>query len=265
MKPAGVSQPAGHSHRLTFHWPNRPQLSLPLLGFLFLSVLAHAVAFYIFQVKYPLTAAIPPPPVQVNLLAATPENQALLKWIDSEDPAAIANPHEIIPPNLNDLPYKPSFAEIRTAPKAFDEKASPIVFPSARNPLYIINSGVNHGQSVSVNPPAQNTELKFSGPLAARKIKLEPALQLVPQSNSDHLEPSTFFVGVGPDGKVQYTFLINSYPDHFGSGNDSMDQQAETHLDQIEFAPGGGGVTWGFATYFWGNDAFDSKPGPQTP
>ena len=265
MKSAGASQPAENSHGLTFHWPHRPQISLALLGFLFLSVLVHALAFYIFQIKYPLTAAIPPPPVQVNLLAATPENQALLKWIDSEDPAAIANPHEVIPPNLHDLPYKPSFAEIRTAPKSFDETSAPIVFPPARNPLYIINSGLNHGQSTPISPPAQNTGLKFSGPLAARKISQEPALQFSSQSNSDHLEPAAFFVGVGPDGKVQYTFLINSYPDHFGSGNDSMDHQAEAHLRRIEFAPGSQGTTWGIATYFWGNDAFDSKPGRQNP
>ncbi len=135
MKPGAETE----HHRLKFHWPPRPQISLALVGFLFLSVIAHGVAFYILQVVDPPVVVITPPPVQVNLLApTTPENIALLQWIDANDPAAIANPHEVVPGNLYDLPYQRAGAEIRATPKSPDEQVAAVPFPAARDAMAVI-------------------------------------------------------------------------------------------------------------------------------
>lgn len=261
MKPDRTAASGGHSHGLTFHWPRRPPVSPALAGFFFLSLFAHALAFYIFQVVYPPTGRIAPPPAQVNLLASTPENQALLRWVESEDPAAIANPHEIIPKDLCDAPYQPSFAEIRTAPKPVDENETPVYFSPAQNVSDIVSDALKPGKQPFKKLPARQTELKFSGPLAARGITSRPPLKF-DAPGSVNLDPASFFVGVGADGKVRYTFLINSYPDHFGSGDGLIDRQAEAHLRRIEFAPGGEGIAWGIAAYFWGNDTCQSSPQP---
>lgn len=256
MKSGGVTAPGGRSHGLTFHWPHlRPRISLALAGFLFLSLFLHTLAFYIFQLKYPDPVRTSAPPALVNLLAATPENQPLLQWIESEDPAVIANPHEIIPRDFQNVPYQPSFAEIRTTLKPFDEKETDVPFPAPLNGIDLINATLQPAKQTVEKAPVRRTELKFSGPLAARKITRQLPLKFDFQSSAN-LDPATFFVGVGPDGKVQYAFLINSYPDHFGSGSESMDRQAGAHLRGVQFAPGGKDVTWGVATYFWGGDAY---------
>ena len=50
-------------------------------------------ASIIFQIVYPPAAHVGPPPVQVGLLVpGTPEADAILRWIDSEDPALAAEP-----------------------------------------------------------------------------------------------------------------------------------------------------------------------------
>ena len=253
MKPA----PASESRLLTFHWPQRPQISLALVGFLLLSVLAHGLAFYIFQVVYPPVVAISPPPVQVNLLTpSTPENQSLLQWIDSEDPAAIANPHEIVPGNLYDIAYQRSFEEIHTAPKSPDEVAPAIPFPPAQNAMEIIGSALKSVPQTAASIPPHPTELKFSGPLAGRKILSRPPLKFN-TANPDSREPASFLVGVGPNGKVRYTFFMGVETDDNAG---AVDRQAEEYLNGVEFSRAPGAVAWGVATYYWGNDAGRSNP-----
>jgi len=66
-----------------------------LLGFILLSAALHACGFFLFQIIYPRAAHIGPPPVQVGLITpGTPEADALLRWIDSKDPARAAAPTE---------------------------------------------------------------------------------------------------------------------------------------------------------------------------
>lgn len=251
MKPAAPAH-----HRLTFHWPSRPRVSLTLIGFFFLSALAHIMAFYVFQVLYPTSVTTTPPPAQVTMLAPTPENQALMKWIESEDPSAIANPHEIIPASLHDLPYKPSFEEIRTAPKTVDEKGLAVTFPPAVNPLDMISRSQKPAKEPAAARAEPGTELRFSGPLAGRKINAAPEFKFTPQNTNKPLETASFFVGVDAEGTVQYTVPITSYPDHIGSGDENVNQQAEAHLRRVQFAPSNQNITWGIATYFWGSDAY---------
>ncbi|MEI9896045.1 MAG: hypothetical protein WDN28_19790 [Chthoniobacter sp.] len=81
------------------------------------SLLAHAGTFFLFQVVYPQRVTIPQPAPHVSLLTpSSPENIALLRWIEAEDPALVANDNPLAPPGLAEVRYRPSFASPRTAP-----------------------------------------------------------------------------------------------------------------------------------------------------
>ena len=256
MKPGAAQE----SHRLKFHWPQRPQISLALIGFLFLSVLAHGLAFYILQVVDPPVVAITPPPVQVNLLTpSTPENIALLQWIDSEDPAAIANPHEIVPGNLYEMNYQRSATDIRATPKSPDENPAPVPYPPAQDAMKIIGVTEESPVAAAVKMPPLQTSLRFSGELAGRKILKQPPLKFdIPGTGSR--QPVSFMVGVGPDGKVLYTFFLGVETE---DKTKAIDEKAEDYLGGMEFSRVAGGVAWGVATYYWGNDTY--QPGTATP
>lgn len=246
---------------LTFHWPDRRHFSLLLPGFLALSVFLHALAFYIFQVVYPPSVSITPPPAQVGLLMrSNPDHQALLRWIEAEDPAVVSAPSEVTPQNLLDLPYRPSYAQVHATPKTIAEAPQPVGFPPAKSPLAFVSSAVATQQRAVAPIPAPQTKVRFSDSLANRTIKTSQPIQLSPKT-STQLMPTRFLVGVTGRGDVRYTFLQEA------SGDKSIDQQAESHLMKLEFAQTPEPMTWGFATYVWGNDAcapqlstIDSQP-----
>ena len=250
---------AAAAHRLKFHWPQRPRISLALMGFLFLSLLAHGLAFYILQVVDPPAVVIPPPPVQVSLLTdSTPENQALLQWIDAEDPAAIANTHEIVPGSLYDLPYERSTTEIHATPKSPEEKEAAVPFPPAEETMAVIDSSRESTPAPAAEMLPLPTELRFSGELAGRKIiKQQPLKFSIPAPAAGGRESTSFMVGVGPDGKVLYTFYMGIEMDDTSK---AIDRQAEDCLGKIEFSRQAGGIAWGMATYYWGNDSYQSGP-----
>ena len=257
MKSAAAPEP----HKLKFHWPSPiPHISLVLVGFLFLSVAIHGLAFYILQVVDPPVGVIPPPPAEVSLLTgATPENQALLRWIDAEDPAAFANPHEIVPGNLYDLQYERSSAEAPATPKSPEEQEAGVSFPPAVETMPAADSGQNAPTPVaSTEAGSLPTELRFSGELAGRKIVKRPPLQFS-MPGAANREPTCFMVGVGPDGKVLYTFLMGVEMD---DNVRAMDRQAEECLQDLEFSRERDGVAWGMATFYWGNDTYQPAAKP---
>src|SRR5262249_54800777 len=76
------------TEQLLFSWDSPGRRRIVVVAFLALSLLAHAVCFYIFQVVYPPTITLMPPPARVALITpATEEGRTLLRWIDAEDPA----------------------------------------------------------------------------------------------------------------------------------------------------------------------------------
>ena len=73
---------------LIFSWESPRGEKLAITLFLALSVAAHAFCFYVFQIVYPPTVSLLPPPARVTLITpASEEGRTLLRWIDSEDPA----------------------------------------------------------------------------------------------------------------------------------------------------------------------------------
>lgn len=246
---------------LTFHWPERPRISLLLPGFIVLSLFLHALAFYIFQVVYPPSVSITPPPAQVGLLMhSNADHHALLRWVEAEDPALVSSPSEATPPGLLKLPYHPSYAEVHATPQSVEDVPQPVGFPPAKSPLALVNSAIAHQQRPVAPIPAPQTRVRFSDSLAQRAIKRTQPVQLATKTITQ-LAPTRFLVGVTDRGEVRYTFL------QAASGDQNIDQQAEAHLEKIEFAQTPEPMTWGFATYIWGNETYapqlsnpDSRP-----
>src|ERR1700746_1124046 len=91
---------------LLFSWDSPRGEKLAITIFLALSLVAHALCFYIFQVVYPPTVALLPPPARVALITpASEEGRTLLRWIDAEDPAVAFTTH------------RPPEARVRALPK----------------------------------------------------------------------------------------------------------------------------------------------------
>src|SRR5437867_6320769 len=101
---------------LIFGWDSPRREKLAITIFLALSLMAHALCFYIFQIVYPSTIALLPPPARVTLITpASEEGRTLLRWIDSEDPALAFTTRRPPEARLHALPkaeHVPSYSAI---------------------------------------------------------------------------------------------------------------------------------------------------------
>jgi hypothetical protein len=90
---------------------------------------------------YPPQASIKPPHPSLSVIdLRRPDHQALLRWIDAEDPAPAAAGSSNITDRLLNVTYQPSYATMRTSPLAVPETPPTVLFPPARDPLAIIRS-----------------------------------------------------------------------------------------------------------------------------
>ena len=243
-------KPPARDAVLTFDWPDRERFPWFLFGFMMLSLAAHTGSFFLFQVIYPQRATIPPPAPQVSVLAPTsPENEAVLRWIDAEDPALVAGGNSVTPANLLDVPYRPSFATLRTPPRTVPEPAATVQFPPARSPLAIIRSGEAQTPAPAPAASAVKSAVAFSPPLVARKL-LRPLDLDTTAKAAAPVEPSQFLLGVTDRGEVRFVFLQKS------SGDPALDADAAARLTAAAFAPGEAAITWAHATITWGDDAY---------
>lgn len=246
--------------RLAFDWPQRERFPLLLFGCVFLSLFAHVATFFLFQVIYPQRVTIPPPAPQVELLtASSPENEALLRWIDAEDPALVASAHSVLPARLFDLDYRPSFATVRTVPRGSVESPVVVSFPPARHPLSIIQSVTPRAEPPARAAVATPSDLSLSGPLRERGLATPFSFHFE-QRVADPAEPLRALLGVNTHGEVRYVFLQQS------SGQAELDQAALAHLRALNFSRNDQPVTWGFATVTFGAEAYgENLPLPETP
>lgn len=245
---------------LIFDWPRPKRLSFVFLGCVAISLLAHAATFFVFQVVYPQRVTIPPSPPRVSLLTpSSPENIALLHWIEAEDPALAAAGVSVEPPGIAEVRYQPSYAIPRTSPLGpTEERPEPVRFPAARDPLSLIR-----GTSVKpALPPApaspHPTTVAFSSILQARADQRVAPFSFSTPSPVP-LQSCEWLIGVSDRGEVRFIFLQES------CGDPAFDALASDHLKGMTFAGDAEPMTWGFARVSWGNDAYAVAGGKRVP
>ena len=248
---------SGGTNALTFHWSTERTPLLYLTGFVLLSLFLHALAFYVFQVAYPPSVSINPPPVQASLLTpSTPGYQTLMRWIKAGDPSLITTPTSIVPKDIFESEYQPSFALLHSIPKSTAYANEPLQFPSAMDAQTGIAGPFFAKAAAAAHPfPSVQSIIKFSGPLSERSIKNLPQIPNVP-ADAGTLLPSSYLVGISDRGEVRYLFLQNS------SGDKNIDRKAASCLASIDFVPAATSMTWGIATIYWGNNPESLKREP---
>jgi hypothetical protein len=253
---------------LLFSWDSPRTKKAALLAFLALSLLAHAVCFYIFQVVYPPTVTLLPPPARVALITpASEEGRTLLRWIDAEDPAVAFTTDRPPEARLRALPkveHVPSYhamePTLKELPSFQADARAPDSQPPGPAPLARQHS-----------PPATepiSTSVSFSDQLEGLGAATLPPLSFE-ASTGEIPEAIRFRVAVSGLGEIRYCFPINS------SGDPGLDEQARLYLARCRFprrTPGDGKseapLTWGIATIEWGSDITRPKarqPGSATP
>src|SRR5258708_12703065 len=86
---------------LIFTWDFPRRRNLAIAGLLVLSLIAHAACFYIFQIVYPPTMALLPPPARLTLITPdSEEGRTLLRWVQAQDPALSSHPQRPTQPTL---------------------------------------------------------------------------------------------------------------------------------------------------------------------
>ncbi|XHR27856.1 MAG: hypothetical protein ACFUZC_18230 [Chthoniobacteraceae bacterium] len=240
-------------YRTVFRWPERrSSLLLPLL--FVISVAVHGLAFYIFQVQYPPTAVSAPPPAQVTLLTGdTPQGAALLKWVESRDPATAARVMSAGAPALKEILYTPSYAAAQTQPLDQDPPVDPVPMPPAHS---LLDWTCERPRTATPGAPKRvASSLKFSESL--RKRDATPGTPLALTSRSTvNLHRAVFLAAVSGEGQVRYCFLQER------SGDPAMDSQAEALLRAHAFLPSGTALEWGYAVITWGAEAYAPEPTP---
>jgi hypothetical protein len=239
--------------------PERRRGAIPwaLLGFILLSAFVHAFGFFLFQIVYPGASRMSPPPAQVSLLApGTPEADAILRWINSEDPALAAEPGHAPIPGLMNLPYIPSYSTVHARPEMPAPADSPLPFPDGASGWDLVQMAAAHPAAHRAAAASAPTTLAFSGPLEGAAPDFLPAIDGLCEADAGELQPARFLIAVSDKGEVRYVFLQDS------SGDRTLDAGAGQALTRVRFHPSSKPLEWGFATFFWGSSAYAKPPAP---
>jgi hypothetical protein len=264
---ATVSTELEEGDGLIFQWYRRAHSRWRLCVMLGLSLLAHAAAFYLLQVAYTPTGSLLPPPAQVLLVPpGSPESAALAHWIDMADPSLMSQPRALTAEQvLGSIPFRyvPSYATVLQAFRPLPAQAPPDVPAQTRKPgpvpaglLPPMNPPAQPGAAAAGQPaPASRTSVVLSGEIANRAPHLPP---VPPPANrsAKPLERTIFLVGVPLGGGTAWLFEQASSGDAAEGGADAA---ARDYLARLRFgAPAGGpdASVWGWATFYWGRDAY---------
>ena len=253
-----MNAPVAAPAPLLFNWEPPRQRRLAIGAFLLLSLLGHAFCFYLFQIVYPPTVALLPPPAHMSLIPAnTEEGRTLLRWIDAENPAlafATQRPPESRLRALPKLNHVPSY--LANAP-ALRELPPPIVdlrMPSSQPP-----GPVPIAREAAPPSGRTPTTVSFSDEFAAFGAPNSPTPSFI-LSTSEPPQAIRFRVALGPRGDVRYCFPLNT------SGDAALDEQARRYLALCRFPPrstmaeqADHSLVWGIATVEFGNDVAPVK------
>jgi hypothetical protein len=247
---------------LLFRWDSPRRRKTAVITFLALSLVAHAFCFYIFQVVYPPTVTLLPPPARVALITpASEEGRTLLRWIDAEDPAVAFTTHRPPEATLRPLPrvehvpsYRAMEPPLREVPPLEIDLRTPDSQPPGAVPL------MRQDNVHTTGPTA--TSVSFSEELDAVGAPILPDLSFV-ASNGETPETIRFRVAVSRRGEIRYCFPLNS------SGDPALDEQARLYLVRCHFSTNAPGddkpdafLTWGISTIEWGSDIARSQTKP---
>jgi len=247
---------------LLFSWDFPRWRRMTLAAFVVLSLVAHALCFYVFQIVYPTPVALLPPPARVTFIAPhSEEGRTLLRWIDAEDPAVAFTTHPAPGSRRGALPnteHLPSYSTVRPILKEVPTVRPDLRVPSSRPP------GAVHfvARKASSARGSGRTYISFSKELdqfgAPSLAKFEFA-----SSNEDTPEALRFRVAVNEKGEIRYCFPINS------SGDPALDEQARLQLLRSRFPQNGqpsnrfdSFLVWGVATVQWGSDVARPQRAP---
>ncbi|HMF46645.1 MAG TPA: hypothetical protein VKE29_08220 [Candidatus Udaeobacter sp.] len=247
---------------LLFSWDSARRRGSMLAAFLVLSLVAHALCFYLFQIVYPTPVALLPPPARVTFIAPdSEEGRTLLRWIDAEDPAVAFTTLPAPGARLGALPkteHLPSYSAVGPMLKELPTLKPDLRIPSSRPP-----SAVHFAsrKTASVRGSAK-TYISFSRELDQFGVPSPPKSEFA-ASNEDAPEALRFRVAVNDLGEIRYCFPINS------SGDPALDEQARLQVVRSRFPqnrqPGDrpdSALVWGMATVQWGSDVARLKQAP---
>jgi outer membrane biosynthesis protein TonB len=256
---------SGNPAPLSFHWAERESGSWWLAIFVLLSLLLHSAAFFLFQGRSPLTAHSPRTAPAIRILTPydrvgqiLPENEALLRWIATQDPALVASIPATEPKGLLPVPYKPSFETVRTLPLGVPPEPPTIAFPPPQDPLALIRGAMPRSEPRPMTPAPEPTLVSVSASISTRS----PAdLRFAPKSKADKpVEPTTLLTAISGGGESRFTFLQQ------GSGDTALDAEAADFVRSLKFGPSQESLAWGTMTFFWGDDVQAApEQGPPAP
>jgi hypothetical protein len=239
---------------LIFSWDSPRRQKFAITIFVALSLGAHALCFYIFQIVYPPTIALLPPPARVTLITdASEEGRTLLRWIDSEDPALAFTTRRPSETKLHALPkaeHVPSYSAMQPTLKDIPPLERDLRIPSCHPPgaVRLVRQKTNPAMGVFT------TSVSFSKEFDVLGDPTQPQANFA-ASNEETPRTIRFRVGVNKLGEIRYCFPVNS------SGDPALDQQAHLYVAHCRFpqstinsGKADSSLTWGMATIEWGND-----------
>jgi len=233
-----------------------------LAAFLVLSLVAHALCFYVFQIVYPTPVALLPPPARVTFIVPdSEEGRTLLRWIDAEDPAVAFTTYPAPDARLSALPKTEHLPSYSTAGPMLKEL--PILKPDLKIPSSRPPGGVNSARRKTASARGSaRTYISFSKELdqfgAPSLAKSEFAA-----SNEDTPEALRFRVAMNDLGEIRYCLPINS------SGDPALDEQGRLQVVRSRFPQNRRAsnrpdsvLVWGIATVQWGSDVARPQQAP---
>ena len=190
---------------LLFNWEPPRRRKAAITAFLLASLIAHALCFYIFQIVYPPTVSLLPPPARVSLIAPnSEEGRTLLRWIEAEDPAlafATHRPPEARSRALPKIAHVPSYLAhepiLKQAPRLIVDLRPPSSQPPGAVPIVYQRAEPAIG--------AIPTTVSFSEELAGFGAPTLPAPKFA-ASNNESAQNVRFRVAVGSAGEIRHCF-----------------------------------------------------------
>jgi hypothetical protein len=241
-----------------FNWHPPRRRNLAIAGFLILSLILHAAGFYVFQIVYPPTIALLPPPAHLNLVtSSTEEGRTLLRWVEAEDPALATSTQRPASAKSFALPkieHVPSYVANEPALKRPPPLTVDLSAPSSQppGPVPMIRSAP--AKKIGVLP----TTASFSEEIEKLGKPISTPPKFVASTN-EAPESIRFEIAVNNHGEIVYCFALNS------SGDPALDEQARKYLALYRFSAESTrneeALIWGTARIEWGNDvAFPQRP-----